>query len=175
MPGYTIHTAIAKQYLKKHKGEIKNEEEFLKGNFAPDITDDKYKSHYNNYSRSHVGLMPFLEQEEIDYRNTDFGKGYFLHLLADELFYYHVFLEETEYVRDNNLNFYHDYDCLNYELKGKYGITKVNKEFEKFVRELNEEPEFLKLDRVEEFIENLSAISLETQIEEIKKTGNPKI
>ena len=48
MPGFTIHIIIAKEYMKKHKGEIKDEKAFIEGCMAPDFTDDKYKSHYNN-------------------------------------------------------------------------------------------------------------------------------
>lgn len=36
MPGFTIHIAVAKEYIKKHKDEIKNEEEFIKGIIDPD-------------------------------------------------------------------------------------------------------------------------------------------
>ena len=36
MPGFTIHIAIAKEYAKKHKKEIINEEEFVEGTISPD-------------------------------------------------------------------------------------------------------------------------------------------
>ena len=36
MPGFVIHIAIAKEYERKHKNEIKNTEEFIKGAIAPD-------------------------------------------------------------------------------------------------------------------------------------------
>jgi len=55
MPGFTIHIAVAKRYIEKHKSEIKSEEEFIKGAIAPDmnekmdeIAQDKSKTHYGN-------------------------------------------------------------------------------------------------------------------------------
>ena len=39
MPGFVIHIAIAKEYERKHKNEIKNTEEFIKN--AKNIVNDK--------------------------------------------------------------------------------------------------------------------------------------
>ena len=36
MPGFTIHIAIAKEYARKHKEEIRNIDEFIEGTIAPD-------------------------------------------------------------------------------------------------------------------------------------------
>ncbi len=30
MPGFVIHIAVGKEYIKKHKNEVKNTEEFFK-------------------------------------------------------------------------------------------------------------------------------------------------
>lgn len=94
MPGFTIHIAIANEYMRKHKKEILDREAFIKGTIAPDLSEDKYKSHYENHGENHVGLSKFMKQTEIDIK-SDYGKGYFLHLLTDELFYHHVFEKET--------------------------------------------------------------------------------
>lgn len=44
MPGFQIHIAIGKRYIKKHK--IENTKDFLRGTIAPDFVEDKSKSHY---------------------------------------------------------------------------------------------------------------------------------
>lgn len=175
MPGYTIHIAIANEYMRKHKKEIKDKEVFIKGTIAPDLSHNKQESHYENYAENHVGLSNFMKQTEIDI-NSDYGKGYFLHLLADELFYHNVFEEETQYVRNNNLKtFYHDYDCLNKKLLQYYRIKNMPEEAKKHAKELNEKPELLSYRKVKKFINQLSQISIEQQIEEINKNGNPII
>ena len=52
MPGFVIHLAVAKEYMQKHKDEIKNEEEFMRGILEPDLISDlnknisKGKTHY---------------------------------------------------------------------------------------------------------------------------------
>ena len=40
MPGFTIHIAITKEYVEKHKNEIKNENEFIEGTIAPDLNEE---------------------------------------------------------------------------------------------------------------------------------------
>ena len=37
MPSFTMHIAIANEYIRKHKNEIKNIKEFVKGNIYPDF------------------------------------------------------------------------------------------------------------------------------------------
>ena len=61
MPGFTIHIAIAKQYMKKHPSEIKNEDEFIKGVIAPDMNarldgpaEDKSENHYGKWGKYEV-------------------------------------------------------------------------------------------------------------------------
>lgn len=175
MPGFIIHIAIANEYMRKHKKEIKDKETFIKGTIAPDLSYNKQKSHYKNHTGNHVELSNFMKQTEINI-NSDYGKGYFLHLLADELFYHNVFEKETEYVRNNHLKtFYHDYDCLNQKLLKHYRIKKIPEEAKKHAKELNEKPEFLSYRKVKKFIDQLSQILIEQQINEINKNGNPII
>ena len=174
MPSFVIHLAVAKEYERKHKSEIKDIEQFEKGNIAPDITDNKYKSHYDNYAKKHEGLMPFLKQKDIDIF-TDYGKGYFMHLLTDELFYHNTFEKEHKYIIENNLNFYNDYDCLNGKLLEKYKDINLPDELKKYTKIVNEKPRFLDYKRVQKFIDDISNIALEEQISEIKLKGNPKI
>lgn len=173
MPGFTIHIAIANEYTRKHSKEILDEKAFIKGTIDPDLSDNKYESHYGNYAENHVGLSNFIEQTQIDI-NSDYGKGYFLHLLADELFYHNVFEKETQYVRKNHLKtFYHDYDCLNKRLFKHYHIRNVPEEAKKYAKELKEKPELLTYRKIKKLIHKLSQISIEKQINEINKNGNP--
>ena len=111
MPGFVIHLAVAYEYLEKYKNEIVNKENFFEGVLAPDFYSNKMESHYGNYSTTHIGLIKFFDIGDIDI-NTDFGKGYLLHLITDEAFYNNYFLEETIYARNNNMKYYNDYDCI---------------------------------------------------------------
>lgn len=174
MPSFVIHLAIAEEYMKKHKNEIKNKEEFRKGVIAPDITNNKYESHYDNYKEKHVGLLPFLKQNDINI-NSEYGKGYFMHLLSDELFYHNMFKKEYNYIMENDLDFYNDYDCLNDKLLKKYKNVKLPKKLNKYAKVINEKPKYLKYNKIKKFIKNISKISIEKQIKEIKINGNPII
>ena len=75
MPGFTIHIAIAKEYMKKHKNEIKNEDEFIKGVIAPDMnekldgpTEDKSKNHYGKWGKYEVTthIDDFLKDAKVN-------------------------------------------------------------------------------------------------------------
>ena len=59
MPGYVIHLAVGKVYSQNN--EINDLERFKEGIIAPDIEEDKSKSHYGPYSSS-PGLNEFLEK-----------------------------------------------------------------------------------------------------------------
>ena len=169
MPGYIIHIAIAQEYKKKHEEEIQDEKFFIKGNLAPDNSSNKYESHYGNYAEKHIGLSKFLKETQLDL-SSDYGKGYFLHLLADELFYHKAFEEEAKKGK-----FYHDYDCLNQDLFQAYQLKEIPEEAKKYVKVMEEKPELLSLDKVKRFIDEISDISIEEQIYEIKQNGNPII
>ena len=83
MPGYVIHLAVAKEYLKKSKNRNENEEEFINGVIFPDSVKDKAITHYGEKS-SKSNLYEFLKDKNV---NNSFYRGYFLHLLTDYLFY----------------------------------------------------------------------------------------
>ena len=122
MPGFIIHIAVAKKYIDNFKNDIKNENDFLQGVLAPDLFNDKYESHYHNYGEVCSGLNYLLKNCNFDI-NSDYGKGYFLHVLTDYIFYNYDFKKEVYYVRSHNLKtFYHDYDCTNKFLIQKYNL-----------------------------------------------------
>ena len=85
MAGYVIHLAVGEEYLRKHPNEIKSYDEFIQGIIAPDDVKDKSLTHYGPKS-SKVNLKNFFEEKDID---SDFNKGYFIHLLTDYIFYNH--------------------------------------------------------------------------------------
>ena len=171
MPGFIIHIAVAKKYIDNFKNDIKNENDFLQGVLAPDLFNDKYESHYHNYGEVCSGLNYLLKNCNFDI-NSDYGKGYFLHVLTDYIFYNYDFKKEVYYVRAHDLTFYHDYDCTNRFLIKKYNI-KLPEETKKFTGYLNGEPDFLKFDKLENFIEFVASNSIKSQIDKINKTGEP--
>lgn len=178
MPGFTIHIAIAKQYIKKHNTEIKNEEEFIKGSIAPDMNEkldgpaeDKSKTHYGKWGKYEVTtyIDEFLNDTEIDIQQ-DFWKGYFLHLVTDHYFYNKFFKEEHQEIIKNNDRFYYDYDCLNKELIEKYNLTILDN-IKKYMNLYDEKPKYLKKLKVIDFIDNISNIDIQEKIKVIKEDG----
>lgn len=113
MPGFVIHLATANEYMRKHKNEIKNKDEFIQGCIAPDLTtkEGKKQTHFGERS-SRVKLRKFLEAVDI---NTDYNKGYFLHLVTDYIFY-------NKIISYTSKDIYNDYDILNKYLIEKYSV-----------------------------------------------------
>lgn len=177
MPGFVIHIAVGKEYIKKHKNEIKNESEFFKGILAPDMISllnkdiEKSKTHYGIWKNGEtiVFFDKFFNDEKVD-MNNDYWKGYFIHLLTDSDFYLKYFKEETLELRKNNDKYYYDYECLNKSLMKKYHIDNIEDEnVTKCMGYINGTPKYLKEDKVEQFINDFSDISIEEQIRLIKK------
>ena len=174
MPGFTIHLAVAKKYVEKHKNEIKNEIEFYKGTIRPDTNEDftdicknKVKTHYgimgnNNDGNFDCHIEKFLIDSNTDFKK-DFYKGYLLHLLTDYYFYTKYFNKELLDVIKNNDKFYYDYDCINKDLEDKYKITYIIN-INKFVAYNVGVPKYLKLDKIINFIEDFSNINLKDEI-----------
>lgn len=150
MPGYVIHLATANEYIRKHKDEINNKEDFFKGSIAPDETDKENKkiTHYGNGS-DQVELRKFLKTNSID---TDYQKGYFLHLVTDYIFY-NKLLECT------SKKIYNDYDILNEYLIKKYNVTLLE-EIKDKVFYASGETEILSKELAEKTIEIVSDMSL---------------
>lgn len=112
MPGYVIHLAVGEEFIKNHPNEIKNYNAFTDGIIYPDSVKDKSLTHYGEKS-SMVNLKDFFIDRDL---NTDFNKGYFIHILTDYIFY-NKFLKvfSREVVHD-------DYNILNKELEDKFKI-----------------------------------------------------
>lgn len=179
MPGFTIHIAIAKEYARKHINEITNINEFIEGNIAPDyiaienknIT--KSKTHYGiwgDWSKDNqkINLNEFLQDKKVDI-SEDYWKGYFLHLLADDYFDRITFREEAKKAKENKESFHKDYDCLNKIIIEKYKITPIPK-IQKYMHNINEKTKYLNIDKIINFIDEISNTDLDKQVENNMKT-----
>ena len=157
MAGYVIHLAIGEEYIRKHKGDIKNKEEFLKGVIAPDNTNDKLQSHYGEKNLV-SSLKKFIDakQDELD---SDYIKGYFIHLFTDYIFYCRFFTLK---------HYYEDYDITNKTIIEKYGV-KVPEELKEYAKFVEGEPEHLKYHLLYELIEEVTKNKIKDNILKIKK------
>ena len=118
MPGYIIHLAVGNEFIKNRPTEILDKDKFIDGVIYPDLTYDKSKTHYGPKS-SMTNLKNFFLDKEID---TDFNKGYCLHLITDYLFY-NKFLK-VFYGRDELHN---EYDLTNYYLQSIFNVVVPEK------------------------------------------------
>lgn len=161
MPGYVIHLATANEYMKKHPNEIKNKNEFLLGTISPDFTtkEKKGETHYGE-SSSILYLRKYLEKNNID---TDFNKGYFLHLVTDYIFY-NKLLECT------SKDIYNDYDILNKYLIEKYNV-EILEQIKDKVFYAEGKTKILHKELAEKTISIVSNYTLNTIKQEIKATN----
>lgn len=141
MPSLDIHIVIAREYLKKYN-DIKDEYDFIKGNIAPDLLDDRIASHYtkSDYSKdlisilnNKIGLDEYLQNKNID---NDYEGGYFLHLVTDYIFFNNFF--DIDYIKKNDYSIfkkdlYYSYNIIHNYLKENYDINygKFKDEVEK--------------------------------------------
>lgn len=171
MPSFTIHIAIAKQYIKKHQEDIKSEEDFIKGVIAPDIVEDKHQSHYGNWEdyKEKTNIDKFLKNPIVDMKQ-DYWKGYFTHLLTDHYFYTQYFKRENEEIAKNKDKFYDDYNYLNKILIEKYKIETISI-IKKYMDIFEGTPKYLKYDKIISFIEEISNMDITDKIEIIKEKG----
>lgn len=156
MPGYIVHIAIGQEYLRKHR--MRYSEEFIKGTIAPDLTDDKSKTHYGK-SPAYTNLKNFLSENKID---TEYMQGYFLHLIADYLFY-NKYLDKIE-----KPQIYNDYDMTNQKLIDKYNL-KVIKEVKDKISFIKGTPKILTLDLANKVIDEISSMDIEKIKKEVKE------
>lgn len=146
MPGYVIHLAIGKEYLKRNK--VNDESEFLRGIIMPDLLDKK-SSHFGEAS-SNPDFSEFLKLNSLD---SDYNKGYYLHLITDYLFY-------NKYLKEFSEDIYEDYNKLNSFLVEKYGI-EIPPELQGVVKFSEGEPRILRRESICGFIEAISKINLQ--------------
>lgn len=177
MPGFTIHIAVAKEYAKKHPKEIRDVDEFIEGSIAPDNISlensdiDKSTTHYGKWGKGETQtyIDVFLKDTKVDMK-SDYWKGYFMHLLTDHCFYNICFRKELEEEQRTHHGFYYDYDCLNKALLKKYHI-EIMENIKKYMNCIEGKTRYLNIDKVIKFIEDMSNINLEEQVERIKQKG----
>lgn len=160
MPGYIIHLCIAKEYMKKH--DISDEKIFCDGTVYPDNKPDKNITHYSTSSSAGTNLYQFLLDKKLD---SAYNQGYFLHLLADCLFYNKYFSGWKNISREL---LYNDYDILNKPLLDRYNLEYIPKGVEKYfnVSKMGETIEY-HYDKIVQFIEEVSNYNLEELAQEI--------
>lgn len=179
MPSFNIHLAVTKRYIEKHN-DIKNTLDFYKGSIAPDLTDNKNSTHYTAPRKDNdtmsiqltkkVILKKYLEKNDI---LTDYDKGAFLHLIADKIFFTEFFTKDyiDSFIGRTFLdNLYYSYDISNKYLENKYKISMYdvldNETINNYIKNcINENDDnkinVLSLDRLDNFIENVSDTTLE--------------
>ena len=146
MPSFTIHLAIAKKYLEKHPEE--NEEAFYNGVIDPDLK-DKSTSHFGKYSNT-SDLNRYCREVGL---NSSYNRGYFLHLLTDDLFY-------NKYLERFLNEIYDDYNIINQSIINKYGIEIPDK-IKDLVKFESGETRLLDFDSICKFIDTVGNIELE--------------
>lgn len=181
MASSSIHLAIAKKYLEKHK-DLEHKE-FIKGTLYPDAAEDNDATHYTlknrgtdnvSHVRGKVQLYDFLKEHET---MDSFEKGWFLHLITDFLFFQECFTEEyltntkqKEFCKE----LYHAYDCVNLYMEEKYHVVKEDYEAypSEYYSGIPYEECILSKEMVDAFIERVSSIDLEKYIDKIKVYKN---
>lgn len=154
MANYTLHIAIAKEYLKNHKGY--NEEEFIKGTIYPDTVKDKTKTHFAINS-AQANLKEFLKYYSI---KDSYYAGWFLHLIVDIEFYQDYLNDWDNRVDNYRELLYQDYDILNKELIEKYNIILPDK-IKDVCKEKEGELTYIKRETIYDFIKKISRIDIE--------------
>lgn len=150
MAGYIIHLAVGEEYNRNFPDQIKNHKEFLKGIIYPDLNKEYLKTHYGPKS-SQVNLKHFFYERDLD---TDFTKGYFLHLVTDYLFY-NKFLKKF-----SKKDIYTDYDITNMALKNEFKV-EIPEEIADMIFFKTGDTKIIDLEETKEFIRKTSKYNLE--------------
>jgi len=155
MPSFVIHLAIANEYIKKHNKK-EDYEDFIKGTIKPDLTKDKLTSHYE-IKLGNTGLRNFLENNEII---DSFNRGYFLHLVADYLFYNYY----LDYYSKQDI--YDDYYILNKELIEKYNVLEIE-EIKQYMTLKEGKTKIINLELICKVIDEVSELDLDNVAQEV--------
>ncbi len=163
MPGYIIHLAVAKEYIRNFR--IKDEDEFLKGTIAPDLLattlpEGKEKTHYSPTGGSQVNLKQFLKENKI---TSSYMEGYFLHLVVDYLFY-------NQYFTNFDTRLCNDYDKTNKQLIEKYNIT-IPDEIKDVIQFKEGKLEIIDIEKLNQMIAEISKKSIREYEKELKQSG----
>ena len=175
MASYSIHLAIANEYLKKHLNENKNS--FIKGTIDVDDNPNKIKTHYTKTTNTD-NLRYFLDNSIIlseyikeHHLTTSYDKGYFLHLVTD--YYFYTKFLDTNWIEKIDFKtykevIYHDYQATNNYINQKYKVT-YPKRIQKYNISIKEKPIILTYHAIDNFIKEMAAHNLETIYKKIQK------
>lgn len=177
MANMVIHELIGKQYIIKSNLKINNKKEFLKGTVAPDLNKkmsdkaiNKDITHYGKWTNGETktNINKFLEDNKVNI-NQDFWKGYLFHLIVDHYFYNVYFKKEFEEMkRQKNGNFNTDFYFISKKIFEKYNFSP-SEYTNKFVQYKIGKPNYLTFDKAVHFIEKMSSLDLEKEIDKIKE------
>jgi len=164
LPSYTIHIAIAKEFLRKNKGY--NEDEFLKGTIAPDLVEDKSRTHFaKDSAESNWGK--FLKFHSLD---EGYYSGWFLHLITDRLFF-EEYLDDWENREDANCKkLYEDYYAINKNIIEKYNAPIVEEVKEYMTYHEEGKLNYINKNSLYEFIDEISNIDLKEYEQRARRT-----
>ncbi len=93
MPSQITHLAVAKKFLEKHIGAIRDVQRFLDGSVMPDLSSDKAASHCGVRTEMKDSVKLNLEKVNpgkfvaTHDMSDDFNKGQYLHLYTDDRYY----------------------------------------------------------------------------------------
>lgn len=193
MPNFITHLAIAKVYAEKHR--ITDYAEFLKGSLAPDFRSQGIR-HYLNHAADpqdvrktitdRVNLSKYLTKIDV---TKDFGRGVFLHMLADNYCYLNV-LDIKKFQKAVNRGADYDASIYNSAMKHfayiakKYKIKAEDFESTGLAREMEEDEAKWALEvkqkklvgaddlmdamKLDKFIEEITRQPIETLIAELR-------
>lgn len=156
MPSFTIHIAIANEYYKKNKNEIKNYKNFIDGIISPDLNTNKSITHYGIWDEynSYINFDMFFKDSKVDIL-SDFWKGYFLHLVTDHFFYNNYFKQEYITAINEKNNLYNDFYFLNSSLINDYKIEFIE-DIKEFMELRKGKCRYLDYKKIKEFINEIS-------------------
>lgn len=159
MPSYIVHLCLAKEYIRKHG--VEDENEFMSGTIYPDSVNPKGITHYSPYWSSDTNLYQFLLDKKLD---SSYQEGYFLHLLADCLFYNKYFHAWRKIEREKLM---HDFDILSTKLVKQYHLTNIPEEAKKHIKLVEGKTIEYHYDKVVKFIDEVSTYDIHKLAEEI--------
>lgn len=180
MPSMAVHFAVGREFLKYNK--IKDKESFRKGILEPDLLGllsqkDKEKAHFSEKKddlmslrqklETKVNLLMYLNMREI---NSDFERGYYLHLLTD-YYFFNDFLFKTktqfnETIIDMKM-LYDDYEKIAKDMEENFGVDNRNTPWDGLYQE--GEPVFFTKKEIFEFIKKCSKLDIMKIRKEILK------
>lgn len=190
MANIAVHLAVAQEWAKKHN--VENMDDFLWGSVAPDILGklgDRYAAHYTDVSKFSSdddlpsrlqpteGVEEFVAENGV---NSDYDKGYLLHLIVDNAYYGEFLkLERLSKFSDTYSGvkpyLYQTYDATLDFVNKKYGVIYENSHEEMSgIRQrygecaIDEEPTLYSCDELAEFIEKMSNLDLEEYVKNLQ-------